>query len=119
MLGLGAYPRVGLKDARIAAENARAALAEGTDPVVEKRRKRARDVVLSGNTFAHAVEAYLKGRTGWASGHRKRFEQRMRGDVLPVIGSMPIDRVAALDVVSAVQPSSTEAQWTALSAPSG
>jgi len=62
-LALGAYPTVGLKDARAAALEARKLLAAGKNPAVEKKRAQAAAVINATNSFkAVAEELIEKGR---------------------------------------------------------
>ncbi len=51
-LSLGAYPEVGLSEARKRRDKARQLLAAGKDPGVEKKQERLRASIQSANTFA-------------------------------------------------------------------
>lgn len=56
-LGLGAYPRVSLKEAREHAEEARKLVRKGLDPIAERKRK-----ASQGITFGEVADAVLKAK---------------------------------------------------------
>ncbi|GAB5449345.1 tyrosine-type recombinase/integrase [Gymnodinialimonas sp.] len=59
LLSLGAYPAIGLADARRRKDDARATLADGRDPGVEKQEKKRADAEKRGVTFASQAEAFI------------------------------------------------------------
>ena len=68
-LALGVYPEVGLKDARIATDEARKLIADGIDPSVEKQAKKADDKIKTENTFkVVALEWYGNNADIWSEG---------------------------------------------------
>lgn len=60
LLSLGAYPALGLQDARMLRDEARANLANGIDPAKVKRDRKAQKAINVANTFAAVAELYLK-----------------------------------------------------------
>lgn len=101
---LGTYPSLSLAEARRAASEVRDAVAIGIDPSAVKRRARARNQVVVGDTFRGVVVAYEATRTSWVLSVRARFWHRMNIDVFPVLGNTPIDGIEPLDILAAVQP---------------
>lgn len=59
-LSLGAYPDVGLKDARAKRDEARRAAQGGADPAVAKREARVAKRIAGANTFALVAEEYIE-----------------------------------------------------------
>lgn len=58
-LALGAYPEIGLKEARAARDAARAKLQAGDDPATAKREERIAKRIASANTFGAIAEEYI------------------------------------------------------------
>ncbi|HEY4068028.1 MAG TPA: Arm DNA-binding domain-containing protein, partial [Burkholderiaceae bacterium] len=65
--GLGSYPKVSLKEARIGARKARADLSAGKDPHADKTASRSQALARSGGkTFKTASVEYIDSmRSGW------------------------------------------------------
>lgn len=59
-LALGVYPAVTLAQARKRREEAKAQLAEGTDPSITKREDKLAKKAIAGNTFEKVAEQWLK-----------------------------------------------------------
>jgi integrase len=100
---LGAYPALGLAEARKAALDALAAVHRGGDPVAERRRaERAEPTVAQRwQEWAQlAARTALRGR-GWSDAHRERVDRTLRLAVAPALGKRPLRLT-------------TRAQWTAL-----
>ena len=98
-IGLGPFPAVGLAQARgIAAAN-RAAVAEGRDPLLEKRRQ-----VIP--TFREAaLKVHEANLPRWKNGkHTVSWLQTLERHAFPVIGSVPVDRIGQEDVLRVLTP---------------
>lgn len=98
-VGLGAWPAVSLAKARKAADATRAAVAEGRDPVAERRR-------ATVPTFREAALAYhAANRPRWK---RDRYADQwlttLELHAFPKIGAMPIDRIDRRDVLGVLDP---------------
>ena len=103
-MGLGAYPAVSLAQARRRAVENRAAVADGRDPLSERRRS-------SVPTFleaAHAVHAANRPR--WRNvSHASSWIQTLERHAFPLIGNIPVDRLGREDVLRVLTPI-----WTTL-----
>ena len=78
-LSLGAYPEVGLSEARKRRDEARQLLAVGKDPGVEKKRAKLRSSIQSENTFSALSAEYCAkrkrdGMRPWAPATAERSE---------------------------------------------
>ena len=102
-IGLGGYPAVSLAKARQIADAHRLAVAEGRDPLAEKRRSRT-------PTFAEAaVKVHEANLPRWKNGkHTDQWINTLRTYAYPVIGRMPLDRIERRDVLGILTPI-----WTA------
>ncbi len=99
-IGLGAFPSVGLAQAREKAADNRAAVAEGRDPVAEKHSP----AMPTFREAARAVHAANKPR--WRNNrHSASWLQTLERHAMPVIGNTPLDRIdrgAVLRVLTAI-----------------
>ncbi|MFL9840565.1 integrase arm-type DNA-binding domain-containing protein [Sphingomonas sp. ST-64] len=106
-LAIGAYPAVGLADARRRRDDARELLALGKDPSREKQRQKVRAKLQAETTFeAIAAEFCEKrkrdGQKAWAPGTATRSEyllSLLKGS----IGKLPISEIEPADVLAAVR----------------
>lgn len=87
-IGLGGWPEVSLADARRKALEHRAAVADGRDPLSEKRR-------AAVPTFREAAKpVYDANGPRWRSEpHATRWWESLENHVFPVIGDMAVDRI--------------------------
>ena len=94
-IGLGGYPAVTLAMARQLADAHRLAVAEGRDPLAEKRRAKM-------PTFAEAAaEVHAANLPRWKNGkHTNQWINTLRTYAFPVIGKMPLDRIERRDVLA-------------------
>lgn len=96
LLSLGVYPAVSLKDARQQRDDARALIAKGVDPSAARKAQDASGKGVSADSFeAVAREFHEAKREEWSPAHSTRWLERMRKDVFPYIGAMPIADVTA------------------------
>ena len=99
-LSLGVYPDVSLKRAREKRDEARRLLADGIDP----GDKRKAEASASAEMFeAVAREWFARFSTKWAAGHAEKVIRRLERDVFPWIGSKPIAKLAAPDVLAVLR----------------
>ena len=101
---LGIYPDMGLADARVAAKAARKLVAEGVDPVLNKRTQAIVKAAAAATTFKAVTEQWLviKKRTLAPSSYKK-ITQTFSANVYPRFGSFPIKDINALMVRDAMQ----------------
>lgn len=98
-VALGAYPVVGLLDARERALGARKRLEAGQDPSAGKSRHRA-----AGSTFGEvAAEWIARQKPTWVDSYASRMEARLEEDLIPPLGGRPLADIKPLDVLQAVQ----------------
>jgi Arm DNA-binding domain len=111
--GLGAYPLVGLADARRRAKDARELLAKGEDPISHKRAVRASLIQQQppkAMTFAECAAAYIASHeAGWRGGREThRWTRSLQAHVHPAIGATEVASITTEDVLRVLQPI-----WTA------
>jgi len=95
-MGLGTWPAVPLAEARRQREAVRALLAQGRDPLAERRQAQAHER----DTFQGLAEEwrarYLAVR---AASHQVKTWQRLTRWVLPVLGPKPVADITAADIL--------------------
>ena len=103
-MGLGAYPGVTLKQARIAHSEAKKLRDAGTDPIVARGQKR--QVAASALSVQHACESYIEAQKAkWkTAAHIKQIRQRLRDYVIPIIGHLPIADIKGAEVRQVLVP---------------
>ena len=98
-LGLGGYPAVLLAKARQFADAHRLAVAEGRDPLAEKRRAKM-------PTFAEAAaKVHEVNLPRWKNGkHTDQWINTLRSYAFPTIGKLSLDRIERRDVLAILGP---------------
>ncbi|KFG91874.1 Symbiosis island integrase [Sphingobium herbicidovorans NBRC 16415] len=99
-LALGAYPDVGLADARKRRDNAKAELADGKDPAREKVRRKERSKIASGNSFSIVAAEFINKRIkeGWSPPTQAKAAYLM-AYLTPVIGRIPVSDITPIDLL--------------------
>ena len=111
-MGLGSFPDVGLKAARLAAAEQRKLLTTGTDPMAardasrEALRANERAAAAKAITFKKAASDYIAAhRTGWKNAkHAQQWENTLATYAEPIIGHLPVSEVATAHVLEILQP---------------
>ena len=111
-MGLGAYPEVGLAEARRAAEEARKLLRGGVDPLAARKASKvaqaqaAAEARAKAVTFREAAEATVKAkREGWSnSKHAAQWLATLEQHVFPHLGDVPVGEVDVTAVLRVLRP---------------
>jgi integrase len=116
-MGLGSVADFTLAEARQRARSARQLLADGIDPLDQRREDRARKVLEAARavTFKQVADEYFAAHAGeWANPkHRMAFTSSMRDYVYPVIGSLPVQAVDEPVILKILSPIWAEKTVTA------
>ncbi len=107
LLAIGAYPEIGLGEARRRREEARELIALGKDPSREKQREKVRARIQAADTFAAICDEYCEkrrrdGSKGWAPATAIRSEYLL-SLVCGSIGKLPIGEIEPADVLTAIR----------------
>lgn len=119
-MGLGPFPAVSVSMARERAEEARRMLAEGLDPLEEKKKRIAEAAVQSVKvtTFAEAVAAYLDKKVETSDSgfknekHKQQWRNTLTTYALPIIGSVNVANVTTDLVLDVLQQETTKGEET-------
>ncbi len=103
-LSLGAYPIVSLAEAREATLAARRLLREGKDPSLVRQEEKRMAAASAAETFeVLALEWHQKKKATWSQSNADTVMTRLRRDVFPQVGNVPIRDLSAPRVAQAVE----------------
>ncbi|TPK84179.1 DUF4102 domain-containing protein [Mesorhizobium sp. B2-4-13] len=104
-MGLGAFPTVGLADAREKAGAARKNLSAGRDPLLHARQEAEREEAEP--TFAEAAEAFLDEdrMASWKNAkHRAQWQMTLGDAYCKYLGQMKVSAIETADVLKVLKP---------------
>lgn len=107
LLAIGAYPEIGLSEARKRREEARALIAQGQDPSREKQRDKVRSRIQAADTFTAIANEYCAkrkrdGESGWSPATATRSEYLL-SLLNTSIGKLAIADIEPADILAAVR----------------
>ncbi|MCE9508329.1 MAG: integrase arm-type DNA-binding domain-containing protein [Alphaproteobacteria bacterium] len=103
-VSFGPYPEVSLAEARDRTYEARKLLREGKDPSLEKQEAKRMAAINAADTFeAVAMEWYKKNLPRWRDSNANTVMTRLRRDVFPAIGYIPVRDLTPPRIALAVQ----------------
>jgi len=102
-IGLGSFPAIGLAQARVLAAANRTAVAEGRDPLAEKRETKRKAAIP---TFREAAKrTFEANRPRWRNGkHTISWWQTLERHAFPILGDMPVNRIGREEVLQVLTP---------------
>lgn len=110
-MGLGSFPEVSLKAARLAAGDQRKLLAAGADPMAardaerERQREAQRQQEATRRPFEVLALEYIEAHgAGWSAQWRKGWRFKMETYAFPVIGKLPASAIETEHVLRVLQP---------------
>lgn len=107
-MGLGGYPATPLAAAREKAREAKDRVAQGIDPINERRAAQAalRQSQSDLMTFAAAVPKFIQAKGGeWRNPkHRQQWENTLEAYAVPVLGAMPLKAIGREHVMRVLDP---------------
>jgi integrase len=103
LLSFGAYPTVGVADARQKREEAKRQLAEGKSPAVEKKRAAIIAKAAQGATFAKVAEELIAKREREGLAPTTAAKLRWYASLLARIGERPVGEIEAFELLEPLQ----------------
>jgi integrase len=107
-VGLGGYPKVRLKIARVKAQEVRDSLANGIDPALAKKEAARQQKIAKSKakTFDTCVTEYIElQRPSWNNAkHAQQWTNTLNTYASPVVGKMPIGHIDTDDVLKILKP---------------
>jgi integrase len=102
LCALGAYPDIGLKDAREERDNLKKLLSQGIDPMQHKRTTKHQKMEASENTFEVLARRWLDIKN-IDSTHKARSLRRLELHAFPRLGFRPIHEITTVEIVSCLE----------------
>jgi len=103
LMALGAYPKVSLKAARRARDDARVLLATGFDPIVHRQEEAARKKVAGANTFEAVAREWWEDLHRHKAAFAERDLRRLEMYIFPHIGTDPIAEIDSLRLLNVLR----------------
>ena len=104
LIALGVYPEVSLKDARKKRDEYKKKLAEGIDPVQDKKQAKHELKENVANTFENIALEWHKHK--WKDSVKKDAKlelSRLKRHIFPYLGSIPIKKITAQQLISTIR----------------
>ena len=103
-MGLGPYPAISLKEARLKANQLNVLIAQGIDPLYQRDVERAEYTKQKALTFQKAALAYLdKNEKHWKNlKHRKQWRSTFHTYVFPILGDLPLRDIQTRDIENGI-----------------
>ncbi|MFM2007651.1 MAG: hypothetical protein RLZZ09_3306 [Pseudomonadota bacterium] len=102
-LALGVYPEVGLKQARVMRDAARAEIHQGIDPSAERKKAKRKAVSDIQHTLSAVASRWMTRKVIYKSESSQALTRRILSrDLLPELGDRPIDSITRRDLVAAL-----------------
>lgn len=105
-LGLGSYPQVSLKEARLKRDTHEGERLQGYNPIVLKRARREETLNARQRTFSVAFDAayQIKAEELTNEKYRKQWHDLVARYALPTLGDMPIAEIHVHDLEKVLRP---------------
>lgn len=104
LMALGRYPETSLVDARERHATARKQLANGIDPMAERKAEKSALLDATEHTFEKVAERWLEHWRGNKSAHHAATTaSRIRANVYPTLGNRPINEIEPMELVQLVK----------------
>jgi integrase len=107
LLSVGAYPAIGLKQARTRRDEAKAQLANGIDPSTAKQQAKAeqqQETEVLAYTFGQAFEDWHAFKLpSWSKGYADDVEARARMYLIPRLGKKALTTITPPDVLATLK----------------
>ncbi|MFY9288400.1 MAG: integrase arm-type DNA-binding domain-containing protein [Alphaproteobacteria bacterium] len=102
LCAIGAYPSIGLKEARETRDNLKKLIAQGIDPIQQRRNIQRERFEASQQTLEALTRRWLEIKSIDAE-HRARSLRRMELHAFPKLGFRPIHEITTVELVSCLE----------------
>ena len=105
-MGLGAYPLISLKDARIKAYDCRHLLSQRIDPIDHHRQSELSKIKKSKRRFSDVAALFIRDRSpSWRNAkHAQQWRNTLQTYAYPVLDRKPLHSLETSDVLDVVRP---------------
>ncbi len=100
LMSLGKYPEVSLALARERHAEARKVLANGIDPMAQRKAEKVVERIASENSFANVAARWIEHwKHGKSPRHVDSTRRRLSANILPGLGARPMAQIDAPEIV--------------------
>jgi integrase len=103
ILQIGTYPDTSLADARKERDSARSLIAQGIDPMSQRKAEKAAKLIACANSFDAVAAEWLAKRGPKSESGDARLKRILEKDLSPAIGSRPISEITPPELLSALR----------------
>lgn len=94
MFAIGVYPEISLREARELRDDARKLVRQGIHPAHDRKAERLRQEYANANTFKAVADEWLSDKKeDWNIRTYRQRKSLLENDILPHIGSLPMNKV--------------------------
>lgn len=108
-IGLGSFPEVTLADARKKVANLRAQIANGIDPLAQRKD----ESIAAISVRDESVTFIERHRAGWSTKHASQWLNSLTQHVFPIVGELAVSTASTEDVKKVLDPIWNESPTTA------
>ena len=102
-IALGSYPAVGLADARKKRDDIQQAIAEGVDPILERKRAKLAAAFGAANTFGEIAEEYIEKMVAEGRAEVTTVKANWLLEQLKPLAKMPVADIKPIEVLGALK----------------
>jgi len=122
LFAVGAYPDVGLAEARKSRDLARQLVGKGINPAHDRQEEKRQNIAAAESRrreeeggFGKIAAAWLaEGKSIWKDGTYRQKKSRVDRFLLPALGTTPIGRIGAADIRTVLETSKAAGAWAAI-----
>lgn len=104
LLTFGDYPAVSLSEVRAERDKAKAYLAEGKDPAIEREISKQANIQAQGETLEVIAKEWLAmQQSRWSEGYYDRISNALKANIFPTLGPLPVGRISGQLILREVQ----------------
>lgn len=104
LLALGVYPETTLAEAREKRNAARKMLANGVDPMEDRKETKRIASINAENTFEAIANEWIEAKSpAWTPRYTEFMKKRLAKDILPQLGQRPIKEISAPELLSVIR----------------
>ncbi len=105
-MGLGTYPDIGLKEARLAHAELRKVFAGGKNPLENKRMLERQRIAKETIKFSYVADLLIKAKEpAWTnSKNEPQWRSSLETYAYPILDSKPLDEITRADVINVLEP---------------
>jgi integrase len=100
LFAIGTYPEITLSEARVERDRARKLVANGVDPVHERKQRECTKAATAENTFEALANEWLAYNSPrWASSTAYKASLYLKNELIPTLGKRPIAHITRPELV--------------------